>query len=267
MQRFVRRRANVSAKEMCNFTFLRSLCISSLCHYNSTAHLSWHSCGCCGYVRFLLPSSHHHNAFDQLPKALIRWLPVQGCHAPANRPGTVLDMGSAASTQLAGASTDELKEVASGISENGRSKILAAIISLEKPAASAASMEEIAGRYSAHASDGDWGSYGIHVSINKDATAKIVESSCNFRDSPEDVTTMEGACTLEGDILSFTSCKVTQEQDGTGSKAPSTSEKVETIKFKVQSDGKLARLNKDGAVAEIQGGYGGDPKPAILSRK
>ncbi|CAE7613135.1 unnamed protein product, partial [Symbiodinium natans] len=176
-------------------------------------------------------------------------------------------MGSAASAKVAGASTKDLKEVANGMSEDERQKLLAAIAQLESESAPAAqSLEAILGQYNAHASDGDWGSYSITVTIKADASMMMYTSSCDFRDSPETITTTEGSGALEGEILTFTSTKVCKEQQGTGAMEPKTKDETETYKFKLQPDGSLAMLRKDGTVDEIQGGYGGDPKPAILRR-
>ena len=182
--------------------------------------------------------------------------------------GVVSRMGSAASAKVAGASTKDLKEVANGMSEDERQKLLAAIAQLESESAPAAqSLEAILGQYNAHASDGDWGSYSITVTIKADASMMMYTSSCDFRDSPETITTTEGSGALEGEILTFTSTKVCKEQQGTGAMEPKTKDETETYKFKLQPDGSLAMLRKDGTVDEIQGGYGGDPKPAILRRR
>ena len=180
-------------------------------------------------------------------------------------------MGSAASAHkgaLASSSAEDLKETVAGLSEGERKKILDAIASIETVSgASAPSLEAIAGSYTAHASDGDWGEFSIVVTVNKDARMTIATSACFFRDSPETCTKEEGTGTLDGDILVFTSSKMTESQEGTGAKEASTTTKTSKSTFRVQPDGALAKLDADGAVAKIQGGYGGEPQPAILARQ
>ena len=60
---------------------------------------------------------------------------------------------------------------------------------------------------------------------------------------------------------------MTESQEGTGAKEASTTTKTSKSTFRVQPDGALAKLDADGAVAKIQGGYGGEPQPAILARR
>ncbi|CAE7449473.1 unnamed protein product [Symbiodinium sp. CCMP2592] len=178
-------------------------------------------------------------------------------------------MGSAASAHkgaIASSSAEDLKETVAGFSEDERKKILEALASIES-GASAPSLEAIAGSYTAHASDGDWGEYSIVVKVNKDASMTIATSACFFRDSPETCTKEEGTGTLDGDILVFTSSQLTESQEGTGAKEASTTTKTSKSTFRVQPDGALAKLDADGAVAKIQGGYGGEPQPAILARQ
>ncbi|CAE7254851.1 unnamed protein product [Symbiodinium natans] len=162
-------------------------------------------------------------------------------------------MGGGASSKLVegvkNSSQKELNESMQDLSGEERSRILSAI-----------TMLEVAGSYRADTSNGDWGDYSIKVTIKSSGDASVKISQCFFRDSPGEDFFYEGALSAAGDLLTFTSSKVTNSLD------TPFEDKVETMKFKIQGDGSLARLNEDGSVAQIQGGYDGTPEPAILKK-
>ena len=163
-------------------------------------------------------------------------------------------MGSGASSKLVegvkGASQEELKDSVKDLSAQERTRILSAI-----------AMVELSGAYRASASDGDWGDYDITITFKSASEATVKVSNVCFRDSPGDHNLYEGSFSVAGDIVTFTSSKVTDEV------ANKTEEKVETMKFKIQSDGSLAKVAEDGSIEEIQGGYAGEKVPAILKKQ
>ncbi|CAJ1414646.1 unnamed protein product [Effrenium voratum] len=126
------------------------------------------------------------------------------------------------------------------------------------PSAVEFSAKEVAGTYSASASNGDWGDYDIEIEIS-DAKSKVKITRCDFRDSPSQQWEYEGACSFSGDLLTFTPFDE--------KKAAEDKENAFPMKFKIQGDGALAKIKEDGTVDMIQGGYDGKPVPAILKKK
>ena len=163
-------------------------------------------------------------------------------------------MGSAASAKLVegvkGASLEEMKDSVKDLSAEERSRILSAIATLE-----------LSGTYHGSASNGDWGDYDLTLTIKGATEATVKECSVCFRDSPGDHENYEGSYTVAGQILTFTASKVTDEVHN------KTQESTKTFRFKIQSDGSVARLADDGTVAQMQGGYDGEKVPAILQKR
>ena len=87
------------------------------------------------------------------------------------------------------------QETAMVSSPEEKEKVLCAISLLE--------LAELAGRYHASASNGDWGDYSIHVTIDSAAMAVIRTSACFFRDSPAEIAEHKGPCSLSGDVLTI----------------------------------------------------------------
>ncbi|CAK8995589.1 unnamed protein product [Durusdinium trenchii] len=181
--------------------------------------------------------------------------------------GILKAMGGGASDlqgKLKDSSAEELKRTFEDLSIENRQWIVAAIEQVE--AARSMDLSAVAGAYTAHASDGDWGSYTISVRIDPDGNGKIYESNCDFRDSPATKTERNGTFSIVGDVVTFNAPQRTITTEGAGGTFTETKEEVERLRFRVKANQLLQLKGDTDEVGTISGGIAGDPQPAVLNK-
>ena len=74
----------------------------------------------------------------------------------------------------------------------------------------------IARSYGCSGSNDDWGEYAMKVLIGKDGSGTVSETTCTFRDSPEETEKWHGTFSISGALITFTGTELETTSSGAG---------------------------------------------------